>query len=486
MTNINFNNLKDHIDELGLTTTEETTATTQKKQDSYPKEIASVFAYLIGVKKDIFENEYESPQMETYNKLIKNRHATIIRYLCMLRTEIERGYTHITKAIQREHKQLWGLADMGLISREAIDYLNECNINIDSKNVWYPVTYIVKINGFINQRISNCKELFPSYVNWEYIKELFIMPNGTKEDGGQDAVQIYYDNLSCYPYGSYINWVPREVGNLLQNDHRFVTTIYEMHGDEFKDLGRVTGLSALTKKSIESFMMESSKIEMIVDCENADPYMLAAALRNMDDKLVSRLNKLILVDDPNTAPIWKNFDRFVKGIPIKYINNERVLSQKSLVDIRLSAQVMYEYCKNDVDSFILVSSDSDFWGLIEGMLENDEDDVHARFLLFVEHDQTSNAWKQILRTNDIYYAYLDSFYTGNCEDIKKMAVYLEMKDYIAKNFSFNVNAMFDEALSSTYVNFTDSEKKHFYDKYVKTINTKIGTDGDLELVLKDL
>ena len=70
--------------------------------------------------------------------------------------------------------------------------------------------------------------------------------------------------------------------------------------------------------------------------------------------------------------------------------------------------------------------------------------------------------------------------------LQKKAVYLEMKDYIAKNFSFNVNAMFDEALSSTYVNFTEGEKKHFYDKYVKTINTRIGNDGKLELVLKDI
>lgn len=296
MTNINFNNLKEHIEELGLTTTETgETAMPQKRQDTYPKEIASVFAYLIGVKKEIFENENESPQMETYNKLIKNRNATIIRCLCMLRTDIERGYKKITHALQQEHKQLWGLADAGLITKDAIDYLNDCSINIDAKNAWYPVAYIVKINGFINQRISNCKELFPSYINWDYMKELFIMPNGTKEDGSQDAVKVYYENTSLYPYQCYMNWTPSDVGNLVYNDLRFVSTIYEMHGDEFTDISRLTGISALTKKSIESFMMESSKIEMIVDCENADPYMLAAALRNMDAKQVSRLEKLILV-----------------------------------------------------------------------------------------------------------------------------------------------------------------------------------------------
>lgn len=480
-------NLKDHLEEWGIelpAAGEEEAQQPKKKTDHYPKEIISVFAYLIGVRRVIFENEDTSPQMAVYERLRPNKPATIIRSLCMLRTEMERNYKNIRIAMQQEQKQLWGLVDGGYITREALEYLLENNIRLDIKNARRPDEYVVKINTLINQRISNCKDLFPSYVNWDYMKELFIMPGGTDQKGCEEAVRIYYENMKYYPYSCYINWIPTDVGNLLLNDSRFITTIYAMHGEEFTETGRITGLSELTQKSIDSFIMESTKLDMIVDCENSDPYKLAAALRNMDSSHISRINKLILVDDPNTAPVWKSFHHFVKNIQIKYINNERILSQKSLVDIRLAAQTMMEYCRNNVDSFILVSSDSDFWGLIEGMYDNEEDGLNARFLLFVERGQTSHALTQVLRDHDIYYAYLDQFYTGNCEDIKQTALLMEMKDYLQKNFSFNINTMFEEALAKTYVNYSDSEKKHFYNKYIRTLRMEIDPDGNVSLVFK--
>lgn len=283
-----------------------------------------------------------------------------------------------------------------------------------------------------------------------------------------------------------MNWQPRSVGNLLFNDRRFVTTIYEMHGDEFTETGRISGLSEFTKKSIESFFKESRKLDMIVDCENSDPYKLAAALRNLDDDLKKRIHKLILVDDPNTAPVWDNFNLFVKGIPIKYINNERLLSEKSLVDVRLASQVMYEYCREEVDSFVLVSSDSDFWGVISGMYDNKEDGIDAKFLLFVQRQQTSRVLTEVLRDHNIYYAYLDNFYSGNCEDIKHIALMMEIKKYVRERFKLNINDIYDEAIQRTFINFTDTERQSFYEKYIKTVKLDIDQGGNMELVFKNI
>lgn len=48
--------------------------------------VVSKVAYLIGVQKRIFENEYEPPKMEWYEKLHADKNARIVRNLCMIRT----------------------------------------------------------------------------------------------------------------------------------------------------------------------------------------------------------------------------------------------------------------------------------------------------------------------------------------------------------------------------------------------------------------
>ena len=46
--------------------------------------VVSKVAYLIGVQKRIFENEYEPPKMEWYEKLHADKNARIVRNLCMI------------------------------------------------------------------------------------------------------------------------------------------------------------------------------------------------------------------------------------------------------------------------------------------------------------------------------------------------------------------------------------------------------------------
>lgn len=43
------------------------------------------------------------------------------------------------------------------------------------------------------------------------------------------------------------------------------------------------------------------------------------------------------------------------------VMTERVMENKSLVDVMLTARVCKEHFANDVDSFIIASSDSDYW-----------------------------------------------------------------------------------------------------------------------------
>ena len=96
------------------------------------------------------------------------------------------------------------------------------------------------------------------------------------------------------------------------------------------------------------------------------PYALCAAIRNLEEEMLNKIEKIVLYDDVHAASAWDILERYVR-IPIEYIKIERLKDNKSLADIKLTAGTCREYYKNQVDSFVLVSSDSDYWGLIESM-----------------------------------------------------------------------------------------------------------------------
>ena len=159
--------------------------------------IISKVAYLIGVEKKHFENEYEPPKMEIYEELDQNVQAQIIRNLCMLRTSIELNFKNINDSIINHLTNLSSLPEY--VPTECLRQLEENNIIIEKANV-RPVQYIIDINRQINNRINNCKSIFPIWLNWEYVKNLFIMPSGTVEKNTKTAAEAYYSQMNKYPY----------------------------------------------------------------------------------------------------------------------------------------------------------------------------------------------------------------------------------------------------------------------------------------------
>lgn len=74
--------------------------------------IVSTVAYLLGVRRQIFENEYEPPEMKVFQDLDQDREARIIRNLCMLRTAIERNFSQILYEFRYNMKNLNTLPQM--------------------------------------------------------------------------------------------------------------------------------------------------------------------------------------------------------------------------------------------------------------------------------------------------------------------------------------------------------------------------------------
>lgn len=437
-------------------------------------ELVSKVAYLIGVPKRIFENEHEAPQLEIYEQLDKDKTARIVRNLCVVRTSIERNFKHINDKMRMEYKTILSMPEY--VPSDSLNQLTADGINFIKKSSTKLAHHIIEINRLISDRINNCKPLFPLWINWQYIKDIFIMPNGLTEEGTKLAADLYYSNLSYYPYQVYINWIPADEGNVLYNDKKFATLLYQWHNDYFGEMSKVSDAGTYVKSNIYDYIEDSDKVVVVVDCENSDPYKLVATLKNLNSDYTQKIASIILFDDVHTASAWRILEEFTK-IPVEHMMIERVKQSKSLVDIMLTARACQEHYTNNVDSFIIVSSDSDYWGLIQSL-------PYARFLVMIEREKCGPDMKAALVSSGIFFCYIDDFYSANAEEIKHSALFREMYRYIDNHVQMNVNEMFSEALRATRIDMADAEKKQFFHRYIRSMQMSISDDGDVVIEFK--
>jgi len=437
-------------------------------------DIVSKVAYLIGVPKQIFENEHEPPKLDIYERLEKDKTARIIRNLCVVRAAIERRFGKINDKIRKEFKSIYTLPE--LIPQDALRQLELDGVQFYKKSSTKLAHHIIEINRLISDRINNCKSLFPVWLNWDYIREIFIMRDGLTEAGTKAAANTYFTNLECYPYSIFINWNPQPYGNILYNDKKFVTLLYQWHNDYFGDYSKVSDAGSFVKSNIYDFIDDAKRVVMAVDCENSDPYRLCATLKGLDADITAKIQKIMLFDDVHTVDAWRILESHTQ-IPVEHIMTERVKQTKSLVDIELTAMTCREHYRNLVDSFIIVSSDSDYWGLISSLPE-------AKFLVMVEREKCGPDMKAALANSGIFYCYIDDFYTGDGEDLKKNALFNEIYRALDEALNLNVKDMLDDALLATRIEMSPAAKRQFFEKYIKRMSLAIDEYGNASLELR--
>lgn len=116
-------------------------------------EIVSKVAYLIGVPKRIFENEYEPPKMEVYERLEQDKAARIIRHLCMIRTAIERNFKHINEKMRFDYTSIYNLPEY--IPQDSMAQLTSDGINFVKKSSKKLCHHVIEINKLIADRITD-------------------------------------------------------------------------------------------------------------------------------------------------------------------------------------------------------------------------------------------------------------------------------------------------------------------------------------------
>lgn len=443
-----------------------------RESDHY--EIVSAFAYLIGVKRELFERTNSTLDMKIYNKLENDKNARIIRELCTLRTEIERGFIHICKAVQQDYRSISALHEM--VTTGFVDDLEKSGIRLYQHDR-EPVKFVIELNKSINSRINNCRQVFPDWIMWDYIKKLFVIPNGNTEEGLRTAASFYYEHKNFFPYQAFLNWPEADnFGNILSCDRKFVSNLYEWNNDSFNELSRVTDVKEDTKDQVYDFIEGSEKVVFVVDCENSDPYAFCAALRGLDEEKLAKVSKIVLYDDVHASSAWDILKKYV-SVKIEYSLIERLRDNKSLADVKVTTCICREYFMNNVDSFVLVSSDSDYYGLIEELPK-------TRFLVMAEKYKFSPSMRDALTARGIFSCYIDDFYSGDNDEIKQAAMIRSATGILNNPLQdLDVEMVMDTVVASTRVNLTPDERKNFINRYLKKAELKVDQQGKIVIEL---
>jgi hypothetical protein len=245
--------------------------------------------------------------------------------------------------------------------------------------------------------------------------------------------------------------------------------LYAANGDRFQASRYVVDAKLDTKEGVYDFLEGASNVAVFVDCENVDPYAFGATILNLDKTTLSKIKKIVLYDDVNTSTAW-DYIVDIMDIPIVKKDIERLLDNKSLVDITMAAGVCEEYYRNNVESIMLASSDSDFWGLIKQL-------PNARFLVLNEFRKTSVAIIEQLDKYNIQHCYMSDFAQDIIQKFKSDVLYLGLLEKIRK---FNESGEFkwldvDSLIQDIFydanilgaVSQIKKEKDAFYNKYLK-------------------
>ena len=337
--------------------------------------------------------------------------------------------------------------------------------------------YLADLNKLIAQRINNVKSIFPDWIRWDYIRPLFIMPKGQNEKDIINESKYFIANKSFYPYQMYINWIPVEEGNILINDKKFVKVLYSQHGDVFTDMTKVKDASETVKKNIYEFIDDSKTIQLVVDCENSDPFKLASVLKQLDKTEIHKIQKIVLYDDIHTTNAWR-YLKAVTGIPVEHIVVERIKYDKSLVDIKIAMGISKAFYQDKVTAFILLSSDSDFWGVISSLPDAD-------FLVMVEEGKCGPDIQTTLENDGTYYCFMDDFCTGNIKSFKNAMFVSALKEEVEGLISLDTKELCDGIIRNLRMEISPTERINYYNKYIRRMRLDIDDKGIMKIKVQE-
>lgn len=445
----------------------------KKKGNKY--EIVNTVSFLIGVRKEIFQQDVGTFKGIMYNKLMQKSECLLIRSLCILRNNLEYNYDIINRKLTYSHCDLSDLDSY--IDIGALDVVRQSGIRLrfESFNI---VEYIKEINSLIDQNIDKCQYLFPSSLNWLYIRSVFLMPGGNIQKRIVNEGIQFISHRSFYPYQMYIGLQPDESdGNVLYNDIKFLKFVYRKNNDRFDENILSSHLNKLTEKDIinlNNFLSNKERILVVVDCENTQLSRFYNYL--IDSKLCDNHNidEIVLFADVNASSNWNLLSKFF-NVNISYQSVNRILENKSLVDFAFMQKIIESNARREHDGFIIVSSDSDYISLLRSVSSD-----NLMFVLDIER----TSYKLINKFNDLSIKYnIMPEYTGtsinelsNSDSFITEALMCSIREILGSNTKFNIQDMFEQSIKVSGIFVPNELKESIYKRILNDLQLSINGD----------
>lgn len=430
------------------------------------RELVLTVAYMIGVP-DQRLSDYSN--FDGYEKILgqlKNHQAaSVIRYLSKLRTAMMRNFVKTDALIRYDMKNL---RTIEWFDNADLDGLRAAGIEAEQAN-YTASKYMMDFSRLIADNIGKCESMFRDWQRFDLIRRLFVIPKYQKEEAIKKEYEKYHKNYKLYPYQMYVYDLPGDCGNLLLDDERFLQTLILNAGEKYQPNNYSVDASVQVKNEIYDFIGQSGKTVFVVDCENSDVYKLMGVVRSLDPTVLEKVSRIVLFDDQHTTIGWDHFDVHT-SLPVEHILVERLIDRKSLVDISLAVNVCKLHYEENVDSFVIVSSDSDYWGLISSL-------PSAKFLVMYEYGQVSRSIKETLSEHGYYYCSIDSFCTGDIEDFVKAVVFSSLEEQFEQLDQLDTQKMITEAFAEIRYEVSDHDKMRFHDKYMRNLKFTLDKDG---------
>ncbi len=470
---MSLEDLKDFIEEESFDLPEISDKSALRK---YSKNIALTIGILLGVHEEQLVRRLEFPDEFTPVKeaVLKNEDAVAIRHLNNIRSNLMLHFKDVSRSLRNLSASFTPLDKMELF-KEDFKVINKMSISIITGKTDIN-EYLKRINTEIVKRIDKTESLFPEWVRFKHIRTMFTMPSNIEEESKK-----FQSNQSLYPFQRYFYWrEPFDCRYILSTDFDLLSVIYRNGNETFNDTDRVCDASDNVKNNINEFINRASKIQVFIDGENADPYRFASAIESLKDHEIEKINKIVVYyDSEHTTKAWTMLKHFTYGIEVEAIPVDRVTESKSLVDHRLVFGISKAIYKEDVDSVILVSSDSDFWSVIDA-----SDDV--RYLVMVESEKCGFEFKSLLWDKDVFYCYLDKFITPDDDRFFNLVFKSELEKKLKERFTLgNAKELLSSVLFACRATVSKAEEDMLFEKYIKNIVVRINHDGDFILEIPD-
>ena len=101
-----------------------------------------------------------------------------------------------------------------------------------------------------------------------------------------------------------------------------------------------------------------------------------------------------------------------------------------------------------------------------------------------EYENCGKAIKSALEEHDIYYCAIDDFCSGNVDGFKRAVLLGLLQKYLPDILYLNGKSLVEHLYEEAWISGTESEKKAFYERYVKTLTLKIDKDGNFTVEVK--